>query len=105
MTDWITAQAPRVQLGAMTPILTRIYKGHSLEEATQLAQQEAPLLVQHGYRPVTQSWAGGQWDGWLWVAAAVLVLFFFVGLAFLAYLFVNKPLGTLTVTYQYAGQA
>ena len=59
---------------------------------------ESQELAKHGYHPVNQSWAEGQWGPGAWLVALPLCLVF-IGFVLLAYMLIVKPAGTLTVTY------
>ena len=81
-------------------ILVRTYRG-SQTKAAAMYQADANQLAALGYRPVSQSWAQGDWGCSRWIITALLLLLLILpGLLFLSYTFWVKPAGTLTVTYQ-----
>jgi hypothetical protein len=72
------------------PILVRNYGGRTQADAAALFRREALLLVNKGYRPVSQSWA----DGRPGVGRAIVIGRLATAI---------RPDGTLTVTYQFEG--
>jgi hypothetical protein len=42
--------------GQLTPVVARVYKGSTVEQATEAYGRDAQVLAQRGYEPVGQSW-------------------------------------------------
>ena len=57
-------------------------------------------MAEGGYVPTLQTWAPGQWHVGYWIVAVLLIAAWGIGILMLAYLFVVKPDGTLTITYE-----
>jgi hypothetical protein len=79
-------------------IVVKTYRGTEAE-ATAAFQRDAPLMAQHGYYPITQSWTSGEYGCGSFLVA-LLLCFLCVGLIIFIYMLIVKPPGTLTVTYQ-----
>jgi len=79
------------------PTVVRSYRGRQ-QAATGKYQADAVALARYGYRPVSQSWAPGQYRPADFIGAVFLCLFLIGFLIFVAMVLV-KPAGTLTVTY------
>ncbi len=79
--------------------VVRTYKGHQQSDAVRVFQRDADKMAQHGYFPVSQSWAQGQWGCGAFLIAIVLFVFL-IGILIFIYMLLVKPEGTLTVTYQ-----
>ena len=79
-------------------IAVRTYKGSENYAARQF-QEDATKMAQHGYFPVSQSWAQGSWGCGAWLIALIACVIL-IGLLVFVYLLIVKPAGTLTVTYQ-----
>lgn len=93
-----------VPSGPPPQILVRVYRAHQQSDAVAVFQTDAASLSDHGYRPVSQSWAQGQWGCGAWFLALLLCLVLIGGLVFL-YMLIVKPDGTLTVTYELASRS
>jgi len=85
--------------GPQPQVLVRVYGAHQQSDAVAMFQADAASLADHGYRPVSQSWAQGQWGCGAWLVALLLCFVLIGGLVFL-YMLIVKPNGTLTVTYE-----
>ncbi len=81
------------------PVIVRMYLGREQADVIPSYQADAAALASLGYLPVAQSWGDGQWSEGAVLIAVVLTIFA-VGLLILAYMFVSRPEGTLTVTYE-----
>ena len=79
-------------------VVVRTYQADTQEEAALLYAQDAPIMADDGWVPITQAWATGEWPT-SWYALAALGAVFGVGLFILGMLFIFKPSGTLIVTY------
>ena len=95
MTD---APQPQAATEPLPPILVREYRGHEQSDALPAYRADALQLALLGYRPVTQSWAEGQWNG-PQVIIAIILLLFIVGIFLVAYMLITRPDGALAVTY------
>jgi hypothetical protein len=90
--------------GPPPQILVRVYRAYQQSDAVAVFQTDAASLADHGYRPVSQSWAQGQWGCGAWLVALLLCFVLIGGLVFL-YMLIVKPDGTLTVTYELASRS
>jgi hypothetical protein len=87
-----------------SPIFIRGYRGgNSYEALIEAFHADAVLLRQQGYEPSGQHYVEGEWSVWRALGATLLIPVFFIGLLFWAQMLVNRPIGTLTVTYVYRG--
>lgn len=86
-----------------SPIFIRGYRGgNSYEALIEAFHADAVLLLSQGYEPSGQHYVEGAWSIWRALAATVLIPFL-VGLLFWAQMLVQRPIGTLTVTYVHRG--
>jgi Flp pilus assembly protein TadB len=76
------------------------YRGHHGDAARDFAA-EARAFDDMGYLPVSLSWAAGEWSLSAFVAA-ILLVFFYIGVLVLLYMLIIKPSGTLMVVYAVA---
>ena len=89
---------------ASSPIFIRGYRGgDSYEALIEAFHADAVLLLDQGYEPAGQHYIEGRWSLARALLATLLIAFFFVGLLFWAQMLVQRPIGTLTVTYVYRG--
>jgi len=95
------------QTGAVIPAsglpltLTRQYTGFSRSFILEVAAADAELLAARGYRQVSSQYIEGHWRSADWLAAVLLLLFFFIfGLVALVHLASNKPTGTQVVAFE-----
>ena len=82
-------------------VVVRVYRALQQQDAVAAFQSDASELADYGYRPISQSWAQGQWGAGAWIGALLLCIVL-IGLLVFAYMLIVKPDGTLTVTYQLA---
>jgi hypothetical protein len=82
-------------------VVVRVYAAPQQSDAVAAFQSDSSELAEYGYRPVSQSWAQGQWDAGAWIIALLLCVVL-IGFLVFAYMLIVKPDGTLTVTYQLA---
>jgi hypothetical protein len=88
---------------ASSPIFIRGYRGgDSYEALIEAFHADAVLLLSQGYEPAGQHYIDGRWSLWRALGATLLIAVF-VGLLFWAQMLVQRPIGTLTVTYVYRG--
>lgn len=81
--------------------LTRLYRARSRDTLERLRITDSNLLAGRGYVPTSSQYLEGQWRGVDWLAALLmLLLLLIVGIVALIYMALNKPTGTLTVTYE-----
>jgi hypothetical protein len=95
---------PAPQGGRPPPILVRIYRARQQSDAVTQFQNDVAFLAKWGYRPISQSWAQGQWGAGTFLVALLLAVVL-IGLLIFAYMLIVKPDGTLTVTYELADAA
>lgn len=82
-----------------SPIFIRGYRGgDSYEALIEAFHTDAVLLLSQGYEPAGQHYIDGRWSLWRALGATLLIPVF-VGLLFWAQMLVQRPIGTLTVTY------
>jgi hypothetical protein len=82
-----------------SPIFIRSYGGRYHEDLISAFHADAELLLAQGYEPVGQHYVDGEWSIWRALAATLLLAVFFIGALFWAQMLVQRPVGTLTVTY------
>jgi hypothetical protein len=89
---------PPAPAGSDRPvILARVYPGYH-QHAVELFQLDAEQLVEHGYVPISQSYAAGQHSA-VAIVGGILLAPFVIGIAVLVYLALTRPPGNLAVTY------
>jgi hypothetical protein len=82
-----------------SPIFIRGYRGgNSYEALIEAFHADAVLLLAQGYEPSGQHYVEGEWSVSRALVATLLIPFL-VGLLFWAQMLVQRPIGTLTVTY------
>ena len=87
-----------------SPVFIRGYRdGDSYEDLIEAFHRDAVLLLGQGYVPAGQHYVDGQWSLSRALAATFLIPVFFIGLLFWAQMLVQRPIGTLTVTYVHQG--
>ena len=74
------------------------YKG-SQEQATEAFQIDAARKSGQDYYPTSQSWAPGSYGCGAFLLA-LLLCFVLIGILVFIYMFIVKPAGTLSVTYE-----
>ena len=83
--------------------LERGYRAPRRALVEELRAADARLLAARGYQPVAEAWPQGTWRRRDWVAAVLFaVITWFIGILVVLYMLTNKPMGTLTVTYERA---
>jgi hypothetical protein len=87
-----------------SPIFIRGYQGRTYEDVIAAFHEDAVLLLDQGFEPAGQHYVDGEWSIWRALAATVLLMFF-IGIFFWAQMLVQRPIGTLTVTYIRRGAA
>jgi hypothetical protein len=78
--------------------IVKTYRGNQ-NEATRLFQSDAATLATEGYFPISQSWAEGSWGCGAFIVA-LLLCFILIGILVFVYMFIVKPAGILSVTYE-----
>jgi hypothetical protein len=87
-----------------SPVFIRAYgDGSSYEDLIEAFHRDAVLLLSQGYAPSGQHYIDGQWSLSRALAATLLIPVLFIGLLFWAQMLVQRPVGTLTVTYVHQG--
>ena len=86
----------------LPPVFTRTYLGKPSEiEVRRTA--DAAQLAGRGYYPISSDYLYGEWGGWAWAIALLLVPAVGLGLLIILYMLAVKPSGTLTVNYDPRG--
>jgi hypothetical protein len=80
------------------PIFIRGYHSRAYEDLIAAFYEDAILLLKQGYEPIGQHYVDGQ-SGWLRPVIATLLIPFLVGILMWGLLLLERPVGTLTVTY------
>jgi hypothetical protein len=80
-------------------VIVKTYSG-SQEAATSQFQSDAMEMAKRGYFPSSQSYAPGAYGCGSFILAIVLC-FLIIGVLILLYMFIVKPDGILTVTYEF----
>ena len=78
--------------------LVKTYKGNH-EAATRAFQVDAEKMAAEGYYPVSQDWAPGAYGCGSFLLALLLCLIL-IGILVFIYVLIEKPDGTLSVTYE-----
>jgi hypothetical protein len=82
-----------------SPVFIRGYRdGDTYEALIEAFHRDAVLLLAQGYTPLAQHYVEGRWSLWRAFGATLLVPFV-IGWFIWAQMLVQRPIGTLTVTY------
>jgi hypothetical protein len=79
--------------------LVKSYTGNQ-KTAGYLFQIDAREMDRKGYKPISNTFAQGNWSCMAFVLAIILIVVFGLGLLIILYMLIVKPDGTLTVTYE-----
>ena len=80
------------------PVFIRGYHDRSYEDLIAAYYEDALLLLRQGYEPVGQHYIEGQ-TSWTRAVIATLLIPLMVGILMWGLLLLERPVGTLTVTY------
>jgi hypothetical protein len=80
------------------PVFIRGYHDRSYEGLIAAYYEDAVLLLRQGYEPIGQHYIEGQL-GWLRPLIATLLIPVAIGVLMWGLLLLERPVGTLTVTY------
>ena len=82
-------------------VVVKTYKG-SQEQATKLFQDDSVAMATRGYFPTSQIYAPGTYGPGAFLVA-LLLCFLLIGFLIFFFMLIVKPVGMLSVTYEYRG--
>lgn len=84
--------------GVPKKAVVKYFTGYQLQTA-EMFQNDATEMSRQGYKPVSQCWLPGSYDGGLFILALILCIVG-IGVLVLVYMLVTRPRGVLIVSYE-----
>jgi hypothetical protein len=80
------------------PIVIRGYQGGTYEQMIAKFHEDALIMLEQGFVPAGQHYVEGSWSIWRGILAAVTIPLL-IGAVMWVQMLLERPIGTLTVTY------
>lgn len=84
--------------GVPKKAVVKYFSGYQLQIA-EIFQNDATEMSRQGYKPVSQCWLPGSYDGGLFILALILCVVG-IGVLILIYMLATRPRGILIATYE-----